>query len=131
MKRMGKMETEMDDRVIRDKLRWLRTLADADPEDQTASDALKDLNAQHPDVAIPQGSDTLTERPQTFEVTDRDSPYSAAELLSRPGGEWAEELLAFLQGSQSIIAKDGFEAFYQRGLSSRCQNGELELATRG
>ena len=123
------MGTNIDNRVIRDKLRWLRTLTDADPEDQTASDALRDLKAQHPDVAVPQGSDTLTERPQTFEVTDQDSPYSAADLLSRPSGEWVEELLAFLQSSQSIIAKDGFELSIREACRQMPEWG-VELATK-
>ena len=118
----------MDERAIRDQLRWLRTLSDADPNDSLAKEALEDLQKKYPDVTIPQEPDTLTQRPQVFEVTDRDSPYSPAELVSRPGREWADDLLAYLQDSHSIIATDGLEVSIKEACRQKPEWG-VELAT--
>lgn len=112
----------MAERTIRKQLQWLRVLLEADPNDSTAQAALERLQAEHPDVEIPQGYGELMQSKMGM-VSEEDSPFSPPELLSRPAADWIDDLLVYLTEQDSLIHLDGLEIAIKQACSQKPEWG--------
>ena len=88
---------------------WFQWLSDSDPACDLAMDALEDIRQRYPDFRPGEHPD-LTHYHSSGWVGDQEgprSPWSVEELLSRPAGEWLEQLLSFRGDSPFEPNRDG------------------------
>ena len=128
---MERQMIKMSERTVRKQLQWLRVLLDADPNDNIARAEMERLQAEHPDVETPQGDGELVQWGKMGRVTERDSPFSPQELLSRPAAEWIDDLLDSLAGQHGMIQRDGLEIAIKQACAQKPEWGiELALALK-
>ena len=90
-------------------LEWFHWLSDSDPACGLASEALEGLRERYPDFCPSEHPDFTHYHSSgwgyDYEVSD--SPWSVEELLSRPAGEWLEQLLSFRDDSPFEPSRHG------------------------
>ena len=94
---------------------WLQWLRDSDPECDVVGEALDEVKQDYPDFP-PQEHPDLTHRISVGAWTPQ-SPWSVDDLLSRPGTDWLDELLAFEGRSLFEPNREGLLAAVQEAAS--------------
>lgn len=88
---------------------FLHWLHETSPDCPVVNAALDVVQSQFPDLQ-PRENPDLTHWLGSAEIIEDQSPWSEEELLSRPGSEWAEELVSFQQEKFSGPGRAGLRA---------------------
>ena len=92
--RLGTQDDEMDAYAAQHKLDWLVWLQRIDPDCPHTAAALTKLSEDFPELRMERDFDLDAPRSAVKSV-ERESPWTADELLARPAKEWLPQLLEF------------------------------------